>query len=252
MVAALNPPALKYPMLLSTIARTLWTLVLSSIASGRKFTRLKSSTSSHRPRVSLEYFRRIIPIPGAAEEEDDDDDAAPPLSPPSSPAAPTPPPTPDGPRIQLPVLVHEVNLGQQVDVRRLHVQHARQRQHQRSDVLGRVRAQVRVHEVHDAETQVVRIASAATSRELGDDGLERVVRVEELHLSRAVHEKVAPLADERRDALAEPVEVLREVLHAVHHRAVGTQVELSHRVVERDELLHADVRVVRRVVVRGI
>lgn len=54
---------------------------------------------------------------------------------------------------QLPVVLNEVHLGEEVDVRQLHVQHGGQGGTQYRNELGWVCAVVRIHEVHSGQLE---------------------------------------------------------------------------------------------------
>lgn len=51
-------------------------------------------------------------------------------------------------RTQFAVLLNQIHLGEEVDVRKLHVQHGGQGGAEHRDELGRIGAVVRVHQMH--------------------------------------------------------------------------------------------------------
>jgi hypothetical protein len=64
------------------------------------------------------------------------------------------------------------------------------------------------------------------------------VRGEQLRLARAVEDEVRIRGQQRRQLVGKPVRISRNVLHAVHQRAVGPQSQLCLHALERHQLAH--------------
>jgi hypothetical protein len=103
-------------------------------------------------------------------------------------------------------LLHEVDLGQHVDVRQLEPHHGRQAQQHHRDEFGAVRAVVRIHEVHDRELRRPDKWSASSNEsfkrsqssphlvaellQLLQDVVHALFMRVQLHLSRKVEQQV--------------------------------------------------------------
>ena len=168
-------------------------------------------------------------------------------------------------------------------MRKLELKHRLEREQEHRDVFCRVRAVMRVHEVHTAQllskkkVKVGRPESILWQRckffafrscfllclckslhaypvadlfQSSDDPLHSIVVSIKFDLSRTIKDDIIISAS--LELLFEPIHIIGQILHAIDDASVGSQLQVLHCVLERDQLQNRDVGWVRQRLVSRI
>lgn len=137
------------------------------------------------------------------------------------------------------LVLHEVHLGEDVDVRDLEHDHGRHGAQRAREELCAVDDKGRLEQVGGAEADV---EVARLGEEARQGGQDRHVRVQ-LNLARHVKDDKV-LLRQRVEALGQEVEILHQELEAVDESTVGPQAHFFHDILERDEIFNVQVGLV--------
>lgn len=143
--------------------------------------------------------------------------------------------------------LHQIHLGQDVDMRHLQHDHGTHRAQGAGEKLGAVHDEGRLQQVGGAQADVQRAGARQVPHEGRQDGDVGV----QLDLARHVDDDEV-LLRQRVEGLGEEVQVLHEELEAVDQAAVGAEPHLLHDILERDQVLDVQVRLVREILGGGV